>query len=113
MLLKLTQSKTRDGSHNKNRMKEMKCGPHSLQPTKGTSQNWITRGGRLLAWIGDQVRLKALLPNKRVFIYRGSVTAKMATPLSRDSELSDVHLESLRRRGREGCYAPSRADSLT
>jgi len=26
-LLELTQSKTRDGSRNKNRMKEMKCGP--------------------------------------------------------------------------------------
>jgi hypothetical protein len=50
-----------DGSHNKNRIKRMKCGPHSLQLTKGTLQNWITKGGRLLAWIGDQVRLKALL----------------------------------------------------
>jgi hypothetical protein len=36
--------KTRDGSHNKNRMKRMKRGPHSQQPTKGTSLNWITRG---------------------------------------------------------------------
>jgi hypothetical protein len=26
---------------------------------KGTSQNWNNKGGRLLAWIGDQVRLKA------------------------------------------------------
>jgi hypothetical protein len=26
--------------------------------------------GRLLAWIEDQVRLKALLPNKRAFIQR-------------------------------------------
>ena len=42
----------------------MKCGPHSQQPTKGSSLNWITKGGRLLAWIGDQVRLKALLSNK-------------------------------------------------
>jgi len=44
-LLKLTRSKTRYRSYNKNRMKRMKCGPHSLQPTKGTSQNWITKGG--------------------------------------------------------------------
>jgi hypothetical protein len=29
---------------------------------KGTSQNWNLRG-RLLAWIGDQVRLKAFLAN--------------------------------------------------
>ena len=48
----------------------MKHGPHSQQPTKGTLLNWITNGGRLLAWIGDQVRLKALLPNKRGLIYR-------------------------------------------
>jgi hypothetical protein len=27
---------------------------------KGTSQNWNNKRGRLLAWIGDQVRLKAL-----------------------------------------------------
>jgi hypothetical protein len=43
-LLELAQSETRDGSRNKNRMKEMKCGPHSQQPTKGTSLNWITKG---------------------------------------------------------------------
>jgi hypothetical protein len=55
-------------------MKEMKHGPHSQQPTKGTSLNWITKGGRLLAWIGDQVRLKALLPNKRG-LYIGGGTA--------------------------------------
>jgi hypothetical protein len=30
------------------------------------------------------------------------VTAKMATPLSRDSKLSDVHLELLKRREGEG-----------
>ena len=57
--------KARDGSRNKNRMKRMKRGPHSQQPTKGSSLNWISKGGRLLAWIGDQVRLKALLLNKR------------------------------------------------
>jgi len=34
-----------------------------------------------------------------------TVTAKMATPLSRDSKLSDAHLESLKRReGGEGCH---------
>jgi len=38
-LLKLTQLKARHRCHNKNRMKEMKYGPHSLQPTKGTLQN--------------------------------------------------------------------------
>ena len=70
MLLELARSKTRDGSRNKNRMRKMKCRPYSQQPTKGTSLNWITNGGRLLAWIGDQVRLKALLPNKRGLIYR-------------------------------------------
>jgi len=51
-------------------MRKMKRGPHSQQPTKGTSLSWITKGGRLLAWIGDQVRLKAFLPNKRAFIYK-------------------------------------------
>jgi hypothetical protein len=30
---------------------------------KGTSQNWNNKRGRLLAWIRDQVRLKALLTN--------------------------------------------------
>jgi hypothetical protein len=52
-------------------MKRMKRRPHSQQPTKGTSLNWITRGGRLLAWIGDQVRLKALLSNKRALYTKG------------------------------------------
>ena len=36
--------KARDGSYNKNRMKRIKHRPHSLQPTKGTLQNWITMG---------------------------------------------------------------------
>jgi hypothetical protein len=35
LLLKLTWSKTRDGSCNKNRMKEMKCGPQQLAANKG------------------------------------------------------------------------------
>jgi hypothetical protein len=74
LLLELAQSKTRDGSCNKNRIKRMKRRPHSQQPTKGTSLNWITNGGRLLAWIGDQVRLKALVPNKRA-LYTGRGTA--------------------------------------
>jgi len=44
LLLKLAQPKARDGSHNKNRMEEIKCRPYSQQPTKGTSLNWITMG---------------------------------------------------------------------
>jgi hypothetical protein len=75
LLLELAQSKTRDGSRNKNRMKKMRCRPHSQQPTKGTSLNWITNGGRLLAWIGDQVRLKALLPNKRALYTVGGTAS--------------------------------------
>jgi hypothetical protein len=71
----LAQSKTRDGPRNKNRMKRIKHGPHSQQPTKGTSLNWITMGGRLLAWIGDQVRLKALLPNKRALYTVGGTAS--------------------------------------
>jgi hypothetical protein len=46
LLLELARPKARDGSHNKNRMKRMKCGPHSQQPTKGTSLNWITKRGK-------------------------------------------------------------------
>ena len=34
----------RDGSCNKNRMKRMKRGPHSQQPTKGTELNWNNKG---------------------------------------------------------------------
>jgi hypothetical protein len=73
----LTWSKTRDGSRNKNRIKRINVGLNSQQPTKGTSLNWI-KGGRLLAWIGDQVRLKALLPNKRA-LYTGRGTASYYT----------------------------------
>jgi len=52
-------------------MKRMKRRPHSQQPTKGTSLNWITKGGRLLAWIGDQVRLKAsYCPTRGPYIQR-------------------------------------------
>ena len=36
---------------------------------KGTSLNWI-KGGRLLAWIGDQVRLKAFTAQQEGLIYR-------------------------------------------
>jgi len=42
--LELTQLRARHGCHNKSRIKEMKHGPHSLQSTKGTLQNWIIRG---------------------------------------------------------------------
>jgi len=45
-----------------------------MQLTKGTSQNWITNGGRLLAWIGDQVRLKAFSAQQRA-LYTGGGTA--------------------------------------
>ena len=41
------------------RILEMKQGPHSLQPTRALHRTGIIRR-RLLAWIGDQVRLKAL-----------------------------------------------------
>jgi hypothetical protein len=56
-------------------MKRMKRGPHSQQPTKGTSLNWITKGRRLLAWIGDQVRLKALPSNKRALYTEGGTAS--------------------------------------
>jgi hypothetical protein len=50
-------------------------GLNSQQPTKGTSLNWIKKRGRLLAWIGDQVRLKALVPNKRgLYTGRGAAS---------------------------------------
>jgi len=49
----------------------MKRGPHSQQPTKGTSLNWNNKGGRLLAWIGDQVRLKAFTAQQEGLIYKG------------------------------------------
>ena len=44
MLLELAQPKARDGSHNKNRMKRMKCGPHSLQPTRALHRTGIIKG---------------------------------------------------------------------
>ena len=44
MLLKLAWPKAKDGSCNKNRIKEMKHRPYSQQPTKGTLLNWIIRG---------------------------------------------------------------------
>jgi hypothetical protein len=52
------------------RISEMKQGPHSLQPTRALHRTGIIRG-RLLAWIGDQVRLKAFTSRLGAFIYRG------------------------------------------
>ena len=70
MLLELAWPKARDRSCNKNRMRKMKRGPHSQQPIKSTSLSWIIKEGRLLAWIGDQVRLKAFTVQQRAFIYK-------------------------------------------
>jgi hypothetical protein len=49
-------------------------GLNSQQPTKGTSLNWNNKGGRLLAWIGDQVRLKAFSAQQGA-LYAGGGTA--------------------------------------
>jgi hypothetical protein len=51
----------------------MKQGPHSLQPTRALHRTGIIRG-RLLAWIGDQVRLKAFTGQPRA-LYTGGGTA--------------------------------------
>jgi hypothetical protein len=51
------------------RISEIKQGPHSLQPTRALHRTGTQRG-RLLAWIGDQVRLKAFSGQLRAFIYK-------------------------------------------
>jgi hypothetical protein len=55
------------------RILEMKQGPHSLQPTRALHRTGIIKG-RLLAWIGDQVRLKAFSGQPRA-LYTGGGTA--------------------------------------
>jgi hypothetical protein len=59
------------------------------------------RGHSLLNNEQIQAAVRAYLSSLAV----GDVTAKTATPLSRDSKLSDAHLELLKRReGEEECH---------
>ena len=74
-LLELARLTARDGSRNKNRMKEMKRGPQQSAANKGTSLNWNNKGGRLLAWIGDQVRLKAFSAQRELLYTEGGTAS--------------------------------------
>jgi len=69
-LLELAQPEARDGSCNKNRMKKMKHGPQQSAAHQGHVTELDHKGGRLLAWIGGQVRLKAFTAQQGSFIYR-------------------------------------------
>jgi hypothetical protein len=49
----------------------MKCGPHSLQPTKGTLQNWITKKGEgYQLGLGIKLGLRPYCPTGGPYIQR-------------------------------------------
>jgi len=72
LLLKSTWLRARYGYHDKVEGKEMKHGPQQL--CRARPKHTRTRGTRLLAWIGDQVRLRLLESSPRV-LYTGGGTA--------------------------------------